>query len=265
MIERELEFARIRSALGERSGHCGVVLTGDAGVGKTTLARHAAEGMDLSVRWVAGTVSARSIPLGVFAHLVGPATSSDPVTYLAAARESLLADGHPVIGVDDAHLLDELSATLLHQLAIDRAVHIIATVRSGESVPDAITSLWKDDHVVRVALAPFSNSGRISMAGDDCSVPAESCVPLTLVLHELATNALKYGALSNGEGNVSVNWSCDGGIRIDWVERNGPTVVKPKRRGLGSRLIARQPGLEAVDLRFEAEGVVCGLTLKAAA
>jgi two-component sensor histidine kinase len=115
------------------------------------------------------------------------------------------------------------------------------------------------------ALAPFSNSGRISMAGDDCSVPAESCVPLTLVLHELATNALKYGALSNGEGNVSVNWSCDGGIRIDWVERNGPTVVKPKRRGLGSRLIARQPGLEAVDLRFEAEGVVCGLTLKAAA
>ena len=163
MIERELEFARIRSALGERSGHCGVVLTGDAGVGKTTLARHAAEGMDLSVRWVAGTVSARSIPLGVFAHLVGPATSSDPVTYLAAARESLLADGHPVIGVDDAHLLDELSATLLHQLAIDRAVHIIATVRSGESVPDAITSLWKDDHVVRVALAPFSKEQSVEL------------------------------------------------------------------------------------------------------
>ena len=163
MIERELEFARIRSALGDRSGHCGVVLTGDAGVGKTTLARHAVDGMKLRVRWVAGTVSARSIPLGVFAHLVGPATSSDPVTYLAAARESLLADGHPVIGVDDAHLLDELSATLLHQLAIDRAVHIIATVRSGESVPDAITSLWKDDHVVRVALAPFSKEQSVEL------------------------------------------------------------------------------------------------------
>lgn len=163
MIERELEFARIRDALGDKNGHCGVVLTGDAGVGKTTLARYAVDGMELQVRWVAGTVSARSIPLGVFAHLVGPATSSDPVTYLAAARESLLSDGHPVIGVDDAHLLDELSATLLHQLAIDKAVHIIATVRSGEAVPDAITSLWKDDHVVRVALTPFSKEQSVEL------------------------------------------------------------------------------------------------------
>ena len=163
MIERELEFARIRDALGDKNGHCGVVLTGDAGVGKTTLARYAVDGMELQVRWVAGTVSARSIPLGVFAHLVGPATSSDPVTYLAAARESLLSNGHPVIGVDDAHLLDELSATLLHQLAIDKAVHIIATVRSGEAVPDAITSLWKDDHVVRVALTPFSKEQSVEL------------------------------------------------------------------------------------------------------
>ena len=75
----------------------------------------------------------------------------------------LLSDGHPVIGVDDAHLLDELSATLLHQLAIDKAVHMIATVRSGEAVPDAITSLWKDDHVVRVALTPFSKEQSVEL------------------------------------------------------------------------------------------------------
>ncbi|MYR08126.1 helix-turn-helix transcriptional regulator [Gordonia sp. SID5947] len=163
LVEREKEFRIIESALRGETTACGVVLTGDSGVGKTTLARHVTAALDGGVRWVAGTESARSIPLGVFAHLVGPATTSDPVTYLAAARESLLADGNVVIGVDDAHLLDELSATLLHQLAIDRAVNIVATVRSGESVPDAVTSLWKDNHLKRITLSPFTKQQSVEL------------------------------------------------------------------------------------------------------
>ncbi|MGV9859703.1 LuxR C-terminal-related transcriptional regulator [Gordonia sp. NPDC003425] len=163
LVEREKEFRTIQAALTDETQVCGVVLTGDSGVGKTTLARHVTSGLSSGVRWVAGTESARSIPLGVFAHLVGPAVSSDPVTYLAAARESLLADGSVVIGVDDAHLLDELSATLLHQLAIDRAVHIVATVRSGEVVPDAVTSLWKDNHLVRITLSPFTKQQSVEL------------------------------------------------------------------------------------------------------
>lgn len=163
LVEREKEYRAISAALRDETAVCGVVLTGDSGVGKTTLARHVTAGIGTGVRWVAGTESARSIPLGVFAHLVGPATSSDPVTYLAAARESLLAGGNAVIGVDDAHLLDELSATLLHQLAIDRAVHIVATVRSGESVPDAVTSLWKDNHLLRITLSPFTKEQSVEL------------------------------------------------------------------------------------------------------
>ena len=89
LVEREKEFRTIQAALTDETQVCGVVLTGDSGVGKTTLARHVTSGLSSGVRWVAGTESARSIPLGVFAHLVGPAVSSDPVTYLAAARESL--------------------------------------------------------------------------------------------------------------------------------------------------------------------------------
>lgn len=163
LVEREREFRTILAALSGKTSGCGVVLTGDSGVGKTTLARHVTAELPTGVRWVAGTESARSIPLGVFAHLVGPATSSDPVSYLAAARESLLADGDVVIGVDDAHLLDELSATLLHQLAIDRAVHIVATVRSGEAVPDAVTSLWKDNHLTRITLSPFTKEQSVEL------------------------------------------------------------------------------------------------------
>ena len=131
VVQRENEYSTIQSALVDQQGVCGIVLVGDAGVGKTTLARLVTQSLPTRVQWVAGTESARSIPLGVFAHLVGAATSRDPVAFLAAARETIISEGHSVIGVDDAHLLDQLSATLLHQLALDGSVRIVATVRSS--------------------------------------------------------------------------------------------------------------------------------------
>ena len=93
VVRRENEFTAIHNALVEQTGVCGIVLVGDAGVGKTTLARLVTQSLPLRVQWVAGTESARSIPLGVFAHLVGTATSRDPVAFLSAARESILAEG----------------------------------------------------------------------------------------------------------------------------------------------------------------------------
>ncbi|HEY5857089.1 MAG TPA: LuxR C-terminal-related transcriptional regulator [Aldersonia sp.] len=164
LLERPREFDVLRSALSQDdSAGSGVLLTGAAGVGKTTLARLAASTVNGEVRWVAGTESARSIPLGAFAQTIGVTTLHDPVTFLAAARASLLADGPLVLGVDDAHLLDQLSATLLLQLAIERAARIIATVRSGETVPDAVTSLWKDGHLSRLDLPPFTKKESIEL------------------------------------------------------------------------------------------------------
>jgi len=163
IIRRETEFAAIHSALVEGTEICGIVVVGDPGVGKTTLARLVTQSLPSPVRWVAGTESARSIPLGVFSHLAGSARARDPVGVLTAARETILADGGSVIGVDDAHLLDQLSATLLHQLALDGSVRIVATVRSGESVPDAITSLWKDGYLQRLHLAPFTKDECVSL------------------------------------------------------------------------------------------------------
>ena len=157
-MRREVEFGTIRSALAGAKDFAGVVLFGDAGVGKTTLARAVTQSLPTPVHWVAGTESARSIPLGVFAHLVGPAASRDPIAGLAAARETIRAAEHAIIGVDDAHLLDHLSATLVHQLALDGSVRIVAAVRDGEAVPDAITSLWKDGYLKRLRLAPFTRS-----------------------------------------------------------------------------------------------------------
>lgn len=161
LIDRPDEFDAIRAALTNGAG--GVVLIGAAGVGKTTLARIVTESLNLPVHWVVGTESARSIPLGAFAHLVSPSSTRDAVALLASARESLLQQHDIVIGVDDAHLLDQLSATLLQQLAIDRAARIVATIRSGEPVPDAVTSLWKDEYLQRIELHPFTKTESIHL------------------------------------------------------------------------------------------------------
>ena len=106
---------------------------------------------------------------------------------------------------------------------------------------------------------------RVSAEGPEVSLPPETAVSFALAVHELATNAVKYGALSNDRGRVSVKWSVrraaeDPVLQVEWRERDGPGVVTPTRRGFGSRLIegalARQLGGH-VRLTFEPAGVVC--------
>src|SRR5262245_50798601 len=209
VVQRDDEFRTIHSALVEQKGGCGIVLVGDAGVGKTTLARLVTQSLPSRVQWVAGTESARSIPLGVFAHLVGAATSRDPVAFLSAARETILADGDSVIGVDDAHLLDQLSATLLHQLALEGSVRIVATVRSGETVPDAITSLWKDGYLLRLHLTPFSKEQCVTLIesalggrveGLSADLMWEASGGNALFVRHLVEGALEAGTLRQVRG-----------------------------------------------------------------
>ena len=130
---------------------------GPAGVGKTTLARDAVDATGRSALWVVGSESARSVPLGAFADLVALDGPIEPATVLRAARAQLLSGTGPeIIGVDDGHLLDSFSATLVHQLALSGSVQLVVTLRDGEQPPDAITALWKDEWLTRVDLGAFT-------------------------------------------------------------------------------------------------------------
>ncbi|MCX2932493.1 LuxR C-terminal-related transcriptional regulator [Mycobacterium sp. CVI_P3] len=179
LLERPAKREVIKSALSD-SEVSGVVITGAAGVGKTTLARSVTASLPGRVRWAACTASSASIPLGAFAQWVKPTDARDPIELLVSARQSLLADGPVVIGVDDAHLLDQLSATLLHQIAVERTGSIVATVRSGEPVPDSVVTLWKDGYLRRIDLEPFSL--------EECTALVESVLGGTL--EELSANVI---------------------------------------------------------------------------
>ena len=117
------------------------------------------------------------------------------------------------------------------------------------------------------ALEPFMGHGHIALQGPACWVPADSCVPLVLALHELATNATKHGALSVPDGHVSVRWRLRESSRapelvLEWEESHGPLVKPPSRRGLGSRLLAQQAGLADVQVRYEPEGLQCTIVVQ---
>ncbi|MCB0946725.1 MAG: ATP-binding protein, partial [Mycobacterium sp.] len=158
MVPRDREVTAIRAALDCRADVCGVLIFGEPGVGKTTLARSVTQSLRMPAHWVAGAESARSVPLGIFASLLGSPMSGDPVAMLADAFEAVRREHFSVIGVDDIHLVDPLSATLLHQLAVEGSVRIVATARTAEPIPDTITALWKDGYLTRLDVGPFDKT-----------------------------------------------------------------------------------------------------------
>lgn len=133
----------------------GTVIIGPAGVGKTTLARAAVErlgGRFDRVDWVTATTPAAAIPFAAFSHLIDVPDTGKTAEVLRTARATL-GDGRLLV-VDDAHLLDKLSAALVYQLAVSGAVSLIVTVATNGAVAEEISALWQDDLVDRIDLDP---------------------------------------------------------------------------------------------------------------
>jgi len=106
---------------------------------------------------------------------------------------------------------------------------------------------------------------RCEISGPDVHLEPKTGISLSMGLHELTTNAIKYGAWSNAVGKVSIKWTVHGSgagarLRLEWRESRGPSVSPPSRRGFGSRLIERGLAAELggeASIRFEPAGLVC--------
>ena len=125
------------------------------------------------------------------------------------------------------------------------------------------------EHLAQETLQALGTDGRrISLSGPSIRLAPRQALAVGLALHELATNALKYGALSNDAGRIEVNWNyldkSKERFRIVWRERNGPPVTKPTRSGFGSVLLQRVLAGEhdgEASTTFLPEGLVCEISL----
>jgi PAS domain S-box-containing protein len=122
--------------------------------------------------------------------------------------------------------------------------------------------------IVAEAFEPYAaDSHRLQYYGPSVRLPPSAALAVAMAVHELCTNAIKYGALSNDTGTVHLTWRTDDAdgarLHIHWEERGGPPVVQPSKRGFGTRLIERTLAQDlqgTVSLEFAPSGVVCTLT-----
>ncbi len=116
-------------------------------------------------------------------------------------------------------------------------------------------------------LAPYSemHGKRVFIEGSQILLETDAAQAIAVTLHELATNAAKYGALSTSDGQVHVGWShaVDGQLLLRWLETGGPPVREPTRRGVGGRIIEQMIIQQKGSVRFDwrKEGLVCEITL----
>jgi DNA-binding NarL/FixJ family response regulator len=195
----------------------GLVLAGPVGVGKTRLALEALTRVDPAVyvtRRAVATQATRPLPFGALAPLL-PAelpAASDRVNLLRLAADALVAVAGTrrlVLAIDDAHLLDELSAALVHQLVRAAAAFALVMVRSGEPTPEPISALWRNRLVERVDLAELLRPDVEQVLVEHLGGPVDGMTLArlwqasrgnALLLRELVAAGRGAGALQRVEG-----------------------------------------------------------------
>ncbi|TCD14153.1 sensor histidine kinase [Oricola cellulosilytica] len=184
-------------------------------------------------------------------------------------------------------ILGELNHRMKNTLAVVQSV-VSQTFRDEKVDPDILRKCRERIHALASAndvlvhgnwshsdlgmlvakiIEPFHdrNSDAFKLDGPDLQLPSAMNVPLAMTLHELSTNAVKYGALSRDGGQVEITWrgGHDGAITIDWRERGGPKVRPPAKTGFGSRLLEKglSSQLGRIDLDYRPDGLLCSIQL----
>jgi hypothetical protein len=173
LVGRDAEFDAAQSGLHPGGG---VLLTGPSGVGKTALARAVLEEIAAAgiceIQWLVAASTAASIPFGAFGPLVpdvGGDLASPPDAFglLQSVRRAVLAragEKHLVLAVEDAHRLDDASATLIFQLVSTGQATAVVTTRSAAAMPDGMRALWKKGLVERIDLQPLNREHTVILA-----------------------------------------------------------------------------------------------------
>ena len=155
--------------------------------------------------------------------------------------------------------------TLVDQKTLRNAINARITALAATN-DLLVKSDWHSASFREILVHEFAPYGlsRFRLDGDDVDCPSALAVFLALVVHELTTNAVKYGALSRSNGRIDIAWTnVSGRLTLEWIESGGPEPTAPKREGFGTSLL--QSGARqfkgAVDFRFERTGLRCRLSL----
>ena len=190
--------------------------------------------------------------------------TSDQIVILAREAEhrskNLLASVQAMVNLSQADAVADLKK------AVGGRIQALANVHSL-----FVATRWIGAELSTIAgheLAPYATSGdkRVRIDGPQLLLEPDIAQAVAVTLHELATNAAKYGALSTANGHIDLKWSheANGRLNLRWIETGGPTVEPPTRSGFGGRIIQQMIAHLKGESRFDwrAEGLVCEITLR---
>ena len=216
------------------------------------------------------TQDAEEIVSGIAAHA---AIAIDNARLLAAVKEEmrnkeLLLNEFQHRMRNTLGTVQAIASQTLRNAPQEERAAFVARLHALSNVHSLLTERnWDRARVADLAqraVAPFPRE-RFRIEGPEAHIEAAGSSLLALALHELATNAVKHGALSNGAGKVSVTWSVENErVVLRWQESDGPPVVAPERKGFGSVLIEQASDGKA-RLEFSPDGVVCSIEMPLAA
>jgi DNA-binding CsgD family transcriptional regulator len=180
-VGRGEQLTRLTEAAVGTTGR-GLILGGAAGIGKSRLLREGVAALDadrLSVWSTTANAATSGLPLGGLAQALpagqpAPASTSGLLRWAVDALRQQAAGRPIVLAIDDAHLLDPLSATLVYYVARSEHATVLATVRTGEPVPDPVRALWTDDLVERIELGPLSGNEVADLLSQVLGGPVDS-------------------------------------------------------------------------------------------
>ena len=275
LIGRDDVLDTLTAAIARR-GTGSIVLDGRPGVGRSRLAHEAlqsAQSSGAATEWFVATRAAAPIPFGAFGRLLAgiDVEGSDRLNLFLSAVKALVerAGGRRLIlGVDDAHLLDQAGAALLHQLAATGTAFVVATICTGEPAPEPIAALGMDGIGARIELPPLTPADFERLLGTVLDGPMDGRTLHDLVrsshgsvsfLHELVAAGLESGALAMTDGIWRWTGPLGSHRLLAVVESRlgGPTADErallellaagePLELALLERLVPG-PGLEAVE------------------
>jgi PAS domain S-box-containing protein len=190
--------------------------------------------------------------------------SQEQINTLAREAEhrskNLLANVQAMVNLSQADAVKDLKK------AIEGRIQALANVHSL-----FVATRWIGAELSAIAkqeLAPYSatREKRVRIDGPQVLLEPNAAQAIAVILHELATNAVKYGALSEADGQIELIWSheADGQLNLRWSETGGPAVKAPTRKGFGGRIMEQMIGQLKGKTRFDwnSEGLVCEITLR---
>jgi PAS domain S-box-containing protein len=174
--------------------------------------------------------------------------------------KNMLANVQAVVNLSEAETLDDFKKAIKGR--INALAHVHSLFAETRWIGAELSAIAKQE------LSPFvaRSESRVAINGPEVLLAPDTAQAVAICLHELATNAVKYGSLSVGAGQVDLTWShqTDGTLSLRWVETGGPDVKEPTRRGFGGRvieqLIVQLDGKARFDWRTQ--GLICEIVLK---